>query len=70
MKTSKKLRFNNTSQIIKGKIICFFFWLLLLKNAIGILFHLNSEDVLLWPNEKCALQNATSNPIKKKNPMI
>ena len=25
MKTSKKLRFNNTSQIIKGKIIRFFF---------------------------------------------
>ena len=24
MKTSKKLRFNNTSQIIKGKVICFF----------------------------------------------
>ena len=57
MKTSKKLRFNNTSQIIKGKIIRFFFWL---KKAIGILFYLNSEDVLLWPNEKCALQNATS----------
>ena len=61
MKTSKKLRFNNTSQIIKGKIIgFFFFWL---KKAIGILFYLNSEDVLLWPNEKCALHNATSNPM-------
>ena len=33
MKTSKKLRFNNTSQIIKGKIICFFFLVVVVEKC-------------------------------------